>query len=144
MPCSIHHLYHHIFKIWRKRRFRLFISKIDPRPQDILLDVGGYPGTWTPHPPLVARIDCLNIHPVKWNPESAPNHSIRILIGDGCQLEMSDQEYDIAFSNSVIEHVGDWERQAAFASEIRRVGKNLWIQTPAKECPIEPHYLAPP
>jgi hypothetical protein len=57
---------------------------------------------------------------------------------------MSDQEYDIAFSNSVIEHVGDWERQAAFASEIRRVGKNLWIQTPAKECPIEPHYLAPP
>ena len=51
--------------------------------------------------------------------------------------------YDIGFSNSVIEHVGSWERQQQFASEMRRVAKSLWVQTPAYECPIEPHYMTP-
>lgn len=55
---------------------------------------------------------------------------------------MSDKSYDIGFSNSVIEHVGSWERQQRFAQELRRVAKALWIQTPAYECPIEPHYMA--
>ena len=56
---------------------------------------------------------------------------------------MSDKSYDIGFSNSVIEHVGSWERQQQFASEIRRVARSLWVQTPAYECPIEPHYMTP-
>ncbi len=47
----------------------------------------------------------------------------------------------VVFSNSVIEHVGTWEDQQAFAAEVRRVGRRLWV--PAYECPIEPHYLAP-
>ncbi len=29
------------------------------------------------------------------------------------------------------------------ASAARRVGKALWVQTPACECPIKPHYMAP-
>jgi hypothetical protein len=56
---------------------------------------------------------------------------------------MPDKSYDIGFSNSVVEHVGSWERQQQFASEIRRVAKALWVQTPAYECPIEPHYMTP-
>jgi Methyltransferase domain len=72
-----------------------------------------------------------------------PNHHFNPMIGNGCALSFPDQSYDIGFSNSVIEHVGSWENQQAFASEIRRVGKALWVQTPAKECPIEPHYIAP-
>ena len=56
---------------------------------------------------------------------------------------MNDGSYDIGFSNSVIEHVGSWERQQQFAAEIRRVAKAVWVQTPAYECPIEPHYLTP-
>jgi len=58
-------------------------------------------------------------------------------------LDFPNHSYDILFSNSVIEHVGSHENQKAFACEARRVGKKLWIQTPAYECPIEPHYLAP-
>jgi hypothetical protein len=56
---------------------------------------------------------------------------------------MPDKSYDILYSNSVIEHVGDWHRQQQFASEARRVGKALWVQTPAYGCPIEPHYMTP-
>ena len=143
MSVSIHTVYRQIFKIWRRRRFALFLLLMRPKPSEILLDIGGYPGFWTSHPQPVKRIDTLNVHEVSWNSEQAPNHNIRTLIGDGCSLAVSDKSYDIAFSNSVIEHMGSWERQQQFAAEIRRVGKRLWVQTPAYECPIEPHYLTP-
>jgi len=142
-PPLIHRIYKIAFKIWRERRLKLFVEKIRPEKTNRLLDVGGYPGTWTSHPPLVGSIDSLNIHPISWDPSWAPKHCISALIGNGCCLEMPDGSYDIAFSNSVIEHVGSWENQVAFANEVRRVGRALWIQTPAHECPIEPHYLAP-
>ena len=143
MSFTIHTIYRQIFKLWRKKRFYLFLHLINPRPSDKLLDVGGYPGFWTPHPQPVAQIDALNLHEVSWTSAHAPNHNIRTLIGDGCALSMPDRSYDIGFSNSVIEHVGSWERQQQFASELRRVAKKLWVQTPAYECPLEPHYMAP-
>jgi hypothetical protein len=143
MRFNIHKIYRQIFKIWRKRRFQLFLRLMSPKPSDILLDVGGYPEFWTLHPQPVRRIDSLNLHEVSWSPQQAPSHDIRTLMGDGCSLAMPDKSYDIGFSNSVIEHVGPWERQMQFASEIRRVAKALWVQTPAYECPIEPHYLTP-
>jgi len=143
MSITIHTIYRPIFKVWRRRRFALFLFLMRPNSSDILLDIGGYPGFWTSHPQAVKRIDTLNVHEVHWNGEQAPNYNIRTLVGDGCCLTMSDKSYDIAFSNSVIEHVGSWERQQQFAGEIRRVAKHLWVQTPAYECPIEPHYLTP-
>jgi len=89
----------------------------------------------------VARIDCVNMRPYPV-PAHREMFELRMLIGDGCALNCADREYDITYSNSVIEHLGSWERQLAFASEIRRVGGRLWVQTPARECPIEPHFLA--
>lgn len=139
----IHRVYARIFKIWRVKRIQLFKKKLSPQKSDRLLDIGGYPASWIAHEPIVGSIDSLNIHEVSWDPERAPEHHITILIGNGCDLQMSDGSYDIAFSNSVIEHVGDWDNQVAFANEVRRVGNALWVQTPARECPIEPHYLAP-
>ena len=143
MPFNVHTIYRQIFKIWRRRRFELFLRLMRPKPSDILLDVGGYPGFWTSNPQAVKRIDTLNLHEVPWNSQQAPNHDIRTLVDDGCALAMPDKSYDIGFSNSVIEHVGTWERQMQFSSEIRRVAKSLWVQTPAYECPIEPHYMTP-
>ncbi len=63
--------------------------------------------------------------------------------GDGCALPFADMSFDIVLSNSAIEHVGTWERQQAFAAEVRRVGRRVWVQTPAREFFIEPHLLAP-
>ena len=141
MAFNIHSIYRKIFKIWRKKRFDLFLKVVKPSSSDILLDVGGYPGTWISQPQPVKQIDTLNVHQVEWDSKDFPNHNIRTLVGDGCSLVMPDKSYDIGFSNSVIEHVGSWERQKQFACEIRRVAKVLWVQTPAYECPIEPHYM---
>lgn len=140
---NIHTLYEQIiFKIWRAKRILAFERIIQPSRNDLILDVGGYPDTWTSRPQLAKRIDCLNVHTVDWECQDQ-NYAITMTIGDGCALNYLDGSYDILFSNSVIEHVGDWERQKAFACEARRVGKRLWIQTPAYECPIEPHFLTP-
>jgi len=140
---DIHSIYRFIFRFWRRKRMAQFESTIQPGENELVLDVGGYPQTWTAQPQVSKRVDCLNLHQVSWDVSQSPNHRITTTVGDGCSLAYDDGAYDIVYSNSVIEHVGDWEKQQAFAKEIRRVGKRLWIQTPAYECPIEPHFIAP-
>src|SRR3984893_9941246 len=57
-------------------------------------------------------------------------------------LPFADGEFDLVYSSSVIEHVPP-HRRAAFAAEVRRVGRGWFVQTPAFSFPIEPHALLP-
>ncbi|MBC8844888.1 class I SAM-dependent methyltransferase, partial [Escherichia coli] len=57
--------------------------------------------------------------------------------------EIDDQQFDIVFSNSVIEHLYTWENQEKMAKEVLRVGKYHFIQTPNYWFPIEPHWVFP-
>ena len=58
-------------------------------------------------------------------------------------LPFRDGAFDVVFSNSVIEHVGDAASQRLFASEIARVGRAYWVQTPNRWFPVEQHLLTP-
>lgn len=102
-----------------------------------IIDVGGYAGNWLliePQPDvLLVNIDA----------ETHKSGRFRKVKGDGRALQFPDQTFDIAYSNSVIEHVGTWSDQQAFAREIRRVGRSYYVQTPNRHFPIEPHVLAP-
>jgi hypothetical protein len=65
-------------------------------------------------------------------------------VGDARNVrEFQDQEFDGAVSNSVIDQVGTWADQRAMASEVRRVGRRYFVQTPNRYFPIEPHFLIP-
>jgi len=134
---NIHKIYRFIFRIWRKQRFQLFHNLIQPTSRDRLLDIGGTVQFWQGQHFGVGQITVLNLHPQN------PADGILTKVGDGCDTGEPAASYDIAFSNSVIEHVGAWENQRRMAKEIRKVGKAVWVQTPAFECPLEPHYLAP-
>ena len=58
------------------------------------------------------------------------------------RLPFDDGAFDLAYSSSVIEHVAP-ARRPAFAAELRRVARGLYVQTPAFSFPIEPHALLP-
>ncbi|MEM2045934.1 MAG: class I SAM-dependent methyltransferase, partial [Candidatus Bathyarchaeia archaeon] len=52
------------------------------------------------------------------------------IIGDARCMPFKDKSFDVVFSNSVIEHVGNYDDQKMCAEEIRRVGKCYFVQTP--------------
>ncbi|MDO9410516.1 class I SAM-dependent methyltransferase [Patulibacter sp.] len=57
-------------------------------------------------------------------------------------LPFDDGAFDLVHASSVIEHIPPHHRQA-FARELLRVGRGVYVQTPAFSFPIEPHALLP-
>ena len=108
-------------------------------PEWRVLDVGGTINLWLLCP-VRPRLVLLNM---PRGADSAPPHSVEIVHGDGTNLPFADQSFDLVFSNSVIEHVGDEARQAMFAAEIQRVAPRCWVQTPDRWFPVEPHLWTP-
>jgi ubiquinone/menaquinone biosynthesis C-methylase UbiE len=129
-------------RIFRGKRFAAFLRHCQPQDQETLLDVGGTRVFWESNQAVGRAIDVVNLDIDGEEIVQRDGCTIRLLAGDACALAFPDNHYDVVFSNSVIEHVGSWQDQQAFAREARRLGKKLWIQTPAKEFFIEPHYLA--
>lgn len=106
-------------------------------PETTVLDVGGTPVMWK-FARIQPRLVLLNL--------TAPRHcpaGAAAVLADGTQLPFRDQSFDVVFSNSVIEHVGDTHRQRQFAWELARVGRRFYVQTPNRWFPIEPHVLTP-
>jgi hypothetical protein len=72
------------------------------------------------------------------------NHpSVKLVVADGRQLPFADGEFDIGFSNAVIEHVGSRADQARFVSEMVRTCRRVFICTPNARFPVDPHTLLP-
>lgn len=137
---NIHSVYRFFMKFFRRARMRAFVETFHPTAKTSILDVGGTPYNWD----LIqcqARITLLNLTLPSEVSSAPPNY--RFVEGSGTRLPYLNASYDIAYSNSVIEHVGGFEQQKKFASEIRRVAKKVWVQTPARSFFIEPHYIAP-
>jgi hypothetical protein len=81
-----------------------------------ILEVGGLPRFWM-EVPIPAQITLLNIHALDDYEASFMTPNQKSVIGDGTKLPYDDQEFDIVFSNSVIEHVGTERNQILFAQE---------------------------
>lgn len=122
---------------FRIKRMRRFINKLLITDETQILDVGGEPRFWADFH-LKANIIILNNH----KPPICLDRLVYI-VADGRFLPFSQRSFDIAFSNSVIEHLGTFQDQKLFAEEIRRVGKAVWVQTPARSFPIEAHLTGP-
>jgi hypothetical protein len=140
---------HPIFKVsaklspyFRRRRFRHFLDTVSPTQSMRILDVGGLPRAWQ-GVPIQSQMTIINIEPINEYEILFLQPNQTTVVGDGTRLPFDDQSFDLVYSNSVIEHLGTWEKQQAFAAEARRVGRGYWIQTPAREFPVEPHYFGP-
>jgi Methyltransferase domain len=127
----------------RERRFRLFesLSGRLARPLSII-DIGGTTEFWERCG--WADRDDVSITLVNLGEQDQRYANITPTIGDATDLsEHSDDSFEIAFSNSVIEHLFTFEAQSKMAAEVRRVAKAYWVQTPNFWFPVEPHFLVP-
>ena len=119
----------------RRKRFLAYHEALSPRAEDRILDIGcGSAGLAGFEP--AADVTGLDA-------EEQPDYPGRRFVrGDARQLPFETGEFDIAYSNSLVEHLPPEDRKA-FAREVRRVAARYWIQTPNKHFPVEPHVLLP-
>lgn len=127
----------------RRKRFVLLLDFIGNSNSIIrILDVGGTVNFWRNL--KLENNKKIEITLLNLSREEVFDPVFSSLEGDMTDMKMfKDGEYDIVFSNSTIEHLGNFENQKKAANEIIRVGKGYYIQTPNLYFPIEPHFIFP-
>jgi hypothetical protein len=128
----------------RARRFKLFqglVSRMPGSPLHII-DLGGTNEFWERRG-WAGRED-VRITMVNLAAGERLHANIEPVQGNVTDLRgFADGSFDVAFSNSVIEHLFTFEAQKAMAAEARRVAGAYWVQTPNYWFPIEPHFRFP-
>ena len=127
-------------RLKRHTQFRDAILKL-PRPLSIL-DVGGTEDIWK----SIGFVDQPDIDITLLNIDAkiSLHHNIICVVGDARDMKVfRSGQFDVVYSNSVIEHVGELADMQKMAEEMRRVGKRYYVQTPYRYFPIEPHFLFP-
>ena len=137
----------------RERKLQLLLDELHPTAETSVLDVGadelGFGegdgcatmNFFEEHYPWPDRITALGLHDGTGFRARYPG--IAYVRGDACALPFADGEFDIVFSNAVIEHVGGRDRQRQFVSEAIRVGRRVFITTPNRRFPMEVHTRLP-
>jgi methyltransferase family protein len=125
------------FRGFRKRRMRFFYRHFGVERQTTVLDIGGREFNWTLMP-FTPHVTILNL-----SMQGKRSGKFEWVIGDARKLSFPDNTFEIVYSNSVIEHLGNFDDQRRFAAECRRVGRSYFVQTPNRNFPIEPHLLTP-
>lgn len=119
----------------RNRRHERLFALTGATPASRILDVGCGRLGLRRHVP---DHDVTGVDRVPRPDYPGPFVQVDVLAG----LPFADGEFDLAYCSSVIEHVAPADR-AAFATELRRVARGWYVQTPAFSFPIEPHALLP-
>lgn len=136
-----HQIIYPVMTYFRRRRLVKFIEAFPNISSYCVLDVGGRPFLWQllkeEYGLAPKSLTLLNTPSEVLLPDSS---DYSIVIADGRELPYEDNSFDLVFSNSVIEHVGDYAQMAQFAKECDRVGHGLYIQTPNRWFPIEAHF----
>jgi ubiquinone/menaquinone biosynthesis C-methylase UbiE len=136
---------------FRAARVQLLKSLIDLTLNEkgtcAILDVGGTYNFWhvwrSEFDWERTQVTCINLDPGHLE-EGKEVSRVRMLCGNACDLAgIRDKEFDIAFSNSVIEHVGMWRNMQQMAAEVKRVASRYMVQTPNFWFPVEPHARTP-
>lgn len=127
----------------RAGRWRQLLDTFPDLQNMSVLDMGGTVEFWLRAPVQPRSVHVVNVE----DPPDAPlPHWLRADVADVCNPPhglLDEGGYDIAVSNSVIEHVGGDQQRAAFAQVAARCAPRMWVQTPYRFFPIEPHWVCP-
>jgi SAM-dependent methyltransferase len=132
----------------RKRKYDLFLKTFNPTEKELILDIGfnnkeysevdNYIEKNYPYPLQITALGLVKADLFK---QRYP--CVQTVVYDGKEFPFDNQSFDIGWSNAVIEHVGDEERQILFLKELYRTCKKAYITTPNRFFPIELHTKMP-
>jgi hypothetical protein len=131
----------------RRARFQRFWHEMRPSPSDTVLDVGVADSSeragnfLEASYPWPERITAVAPGPVPGFRSRFP--AVNVVEGDGRTLPFGAQAFDIGFANAVVEHVGGPEAQRSFVTELLRTSRRVFVATPNRWFPIDPHTLLP-
>jgi hypothetical protein len=130
---SIYKLIVPIQTFLRRRRMRFFADMFGLDDDMRIIDVGGRKTNWC----LIGEKPDVTIANIEFG--DSEDGRFHFVHSDGRKLPYADDSFALCYSNSVIEHVGDWESRQALAREIRRVAPRYYVQTPNKWFFSDPH-----
>jgi SAM-dependent methyltransferase len=135
----------------RERKLRLFLELFHPGPETTVVDVGVTDAAFGegsadnffealyPWPERITAVGHTGLDRF-----AAAFPRVTTVQADGRELPFADLEFDLAFSNAVVEHVaGGRDEQRRFLAELCRVARRVFVTTPNRWFPVDPHSLLP-
>jgi SAM-dependent methyltransferase len=135
----------------RERKLQLFLEAMRPQPETTVVDVGATNAPFScsspenffealyPWPAQITAVGNTELDRF-----AAAFPGVRVVRADGRTLPFADGEFDLAFSNAVVEHVaGGRDGQRRFVHELCRVAGRVFVTTPNRFFPLEVHTLLP-
>ncbi|MGH3004227.1 MAG: class I SAM-dependent methyltransferase [Gaiellaceae bacterium] len=135
----------------RERKLQLFLELLRPGPATTVVDVGvtdapfgdgstdNFFEALYPWPERLTGVGHTGLERF-----AAAFPQVRAVRADGRELPFADREFDLGFSNAVVEHVaGGRDGQRRFVHELCRVSGRVFVTTPNRFFPLEVHTLVP-
>jgi SAM-dependent methyltransferase len=135
----------------RERKLQLFLDLLQPGPETTVVDVGvtdapfGAGSTDNFFEALYPWPDRITgVGQTELDRFAAAFPQVRAVRADGRDLPFANAEFDLGFSNAVVEHVaGGRDGQREFVHELCRVARRVFVTTPNRRFPLEVHTLLP-
>jgi SAM-dependent methyltransferase len=133
----------------RRKMFTKFMTAIKPHENQIILDIGVTSDTKYQESnyfeklyPYKDKIVCVGTEDGTHLETQYPGIRFVQIVPQE-PLPFRDKEFDIAFCNAVIEHVGNSRQQREFVDEMLRVSSSFFLTTPNRWYPVEFHTAIP-
>ena len=135
----------------RERKLQLFLDLLQPGPETTVLDVGvtdapfgagstdNFFEALYPWPDRITAVGHTELDRF-----AAAFPRVQVVRADGRELPFADGEFELGFSNAVVEHVeGGEDGRRRFVGELCRVAGRVFVTTPNRWFPLDPHTLLP-
>jgi hypothetical protein len=135
----------------RRRKLDLLLELLQPGPETTVIDVGvtdapfgrgssdNFFEALYPWPDRITAVGHTELDRF-----TAAFPKVRAVRADGRDLPFSDGEFDLGFSNAVVEHIdGGRSGQQRFVHELCLVSTSVFVTTPNRWFPLEVHTLLP-